>query len=115
MSGVTLDWNDVEVVAQVYNRARESLQSAGEALLEEANETVPREFGDLAESGAVKVMGNHLGNLRVKVGYTAPYALAQHEDTELQHTGQGRAKWLQLTLQEKHEDLFVKLGRKMSR
>ena len=110
-----INWEDAEVMAEYLDRARVGLRSVGEFIMEEANKTVPLEEGDLSASSATKVTGRHLGELKVRMGYTSPYALIQHEDTEMKHDGIGRAKWFQLTLQEQFGELLFKLGRKMSR
>jgi hypothetical protein len=74
-----------------------ALEDVGEFLLQAANTTVPHEEGTLEGSGTTST---DRAALRTVVTYDTPYALAQHEDPDLQHKGKGRAKWLELTFKE---------------
>lgn len=107
MSGVVVDWHGTEVAAATHERAVGALHEAGKFLLDAANETVPKETGALEASGQATVDED---NLRTAISYDEPYAVWQHEDTELRHEGEGRAKWLQLTMQERGEDALKVLA-----
>lgn len=71
------------------------LRQAAEYVLEEANRTVPLDEGPLQASGVTDVEGT-----TATVSYDTPYAVVQHEDVTLYHRGNGRAKWLEMTMQE---------------
>ena len=91
-----VDWSAARRHAIRLEKKRKSIVTAGgHALLDEANETVPKEEGDLEASGFVSVDDKG----EVVVGYSAPYALRQHE-VPMNHPGQGRWKWLEMTAKE---------------
>ena len=100
MSAITVTTRAVLNFDEARDRAERAARAAAERgagrLLELANETVPRDEGDLAASGSVEV--DDEGN--ATIGYSAPYAIRQHEDTSLGHGRGGRAKWLQLSAEE---------------
>jgi hypothetical protein len=79
------------------------VDDTAEALLTEANRTVPLEEGTLEGSGFVAV---DKANLVAVVAYDTPYAVRQHEDTRLRHKGKGRAKWLSRTFIERGRRTF---------
>lgn len=83
-------------------KAMAALMNAGEFLLQQANETIPFDTGDMARSG--KVTADPANN-RVVVSYDTPYAPAQHEDTRIEHRNGRRAKWLQKTLTEQADKI----------
>lgn len=93
---------------------RAALTDATEFLLEEANRTVPHEEGTLEGSGTagVKVQGDRMVGV---VSYDTPYAVRQHEDTRLRHTGKGRAKWLERTANEQRTRIGKFLAERMAR
>ena len=90
--------------AQFRAHAALILDDTAEALLTEANRTVPFEEGTLEGSGFSAIDRD---NLVAVVGYDTPYAVRQHEDTRLRHKGKGRAKWLSRTLTERGRRTFV--------
>lgn len=93
-----IDWRKARQLKEQVNRAvRNIVTEGGYELLDAANETVPRDEGDLEASGYVEVDSRG----EVEVGYSAPYALRQHE-VKMKHQGKGRWKWLELTAQERH-------------
>lgn len=110
MSGVRVNWHGEEVLFKTRSAAMKAFERTGEMLLEAADETVPTETGNLKGSGKVSLKTSGGAVTSVKIGYTEPYALIQHEDTEYKHTGTGRAKWLQLTLQEKREEALAMIA-----
>lgn len=75
-----------------------ALRAAGEHILEHANRTVPIEEGILQQSGTVDS-----DETQAVISYDTPYAVRQHEDVTLTHAAGRRAKWLELTLQERAE------------
>ena len=99
---VTVHWNGAAAEARMRAEAVGALNRAGKFILDKANETVPRLHGDLAESGRYEV---DFEALSVSVTYDSVYAMRQHEDTEFHHEGSGRAKWLQLTMQEQAPEI----------
>lgn len=91
-------WYGRQVSANVRAAGIRGLRLAAEHVLEEANRTVPLEEGTLMRSGTVSV-DERQGV--AAISYDTPYAIRQHEDTTLRHDPGRRAKWLQLTLQER--------------
>ena len=83
-----------EVLDHMREGAATGLTLATEAWLTEANLTVPHEEGTLERSGEASV---DEAALRGAVSYDTPYAVVQHEDMTLQHTGKGEPKWLETT------------------
>lgn len=89
-----------------FRQARERIleHSAGilddttEALLTEANRTVPIDDAILEGSGFVATDPKRLVSV---VAYDTPYAVRQHEDTRLRHRSGRRAKWLERTFRER--------------
>jgi hypothetical protein len=82
-----------------------SLQLGAEYLLTEALKTTPKEDGTLRASG--KVSGNRL-SVETAVSFDTPYAVRLHEHPEYNFQGNGRGKWLELTLNEE-QDQIIKL------
>ena len=76
--------------------AGEALGDAAEHLLEEANRTAPIEEAVLIGSGSTDRDG-----LEASVFYDTPYAARQHEETGWRHDSGRRAKWLELSMQER--------------
>jgi hypothetical protein len=98
MTGIgRVDWYGDRIVGLVHDHAAEVLGDAGEFLLEEANQTVPIEEGNLARSGSVDV---DRGELAATVSYDTPYAVRLHENPQYHFQHGRRGKWLQLTLPE---------------
>ena len=95
---VDVDWSHARKHAIDLERKIEKdvVTAGGHALLDAANETVPLETGALKDSGFVSV--DRTGE--VVVGYSAPYALRQHE-VKMKHAGKGRWKWLEQTAKER--------------
>lgn len=97
VKGIDVDWGRARKHARDLDAQKKNIVTAGgHALLDAANETVPREDDDLADSGHVAV--DERGD--VVVGYSAPYALRQHE-VKMNHQGKGRWKWLEMTARER--------------
>lgn len=94
---IRIDSYGDDVLRKVREEARSALRNAAEHVLEQANQTVPLEEGDLERSGDVDVDPD---GMRATVNYHSPYARKQHERLDFQHDGGRRAKWLELTVQE---------------
>lgn len=92
MSPATVKWSGGAVAQEMREAAADALEDACEALLTEANKTVPIEEGTLERSGSVSV--DRL-KLRGVVSYDTPYAVRQHEDTRIRHDEGRQAKWLE--------------------
>lgn len=91
-----------EVIAAKRSQAAKGLADAAEFGLEMSNRTVPVEEATLARSGSTSVDEE---KLIAVIAYDTPYARRQHEAVGNRHSGSGRAKWLELTLDEQSEAL----------
>ena len=96
-----VDWGALRKHSRKLEARENNIVTAGGyALLDAANETVPDDpatrAGDLKSTGFVSVDGRG----EVVVGYSAAYALRQHE-VPMEHQGRGRWKWLEKTAQER--------------
>lgn len=109
MSGWEVD-NRRLVSAQVRAALEDGVSDGVEFWLEHANRTVPLEEGTLERSGTASAEG-----LRGVVAYDTPYAARQHEDTTLSHDSGRRAKWLELTGQEKGKAILAHIAGKAKR
>lgn len=114
VKGIEVDWSLARQHERKVAAAERNIVSEGaHRLLDAANETVPDDpetrAGDLKASGFVEV-NRGTGPEAFVVGYSAPYALRQHEDSSLRHQGSGRWKWLQLTADERARDVGDKMA-----
>lgn len=102
---------------------KNSLRLMAGALYTEAEDTmteskatwVPVDLGTLKSTGHVELPVFEGQTVRVRLAYggpAAPYALKQHEDTTLQHPGQGRAKYLEGPVLERSKDLGARLAKR---
>lgn len=89
-TGFEIHLNVDKVKRATVKARKQALRRAGEHLLTEANKHVPHDEGALERSGTVDTDGR-----RAAVSYDTPYAVRQHEDTTLHHTGKGQSKWLE--------------------
>lgn len=108
-----------KVSAEIRGAAVRGVTDAAEELLTVAGDTVPHLLGTLERSGTVSV---DEAKIAAAVSYDTPYAVRQHEDTSLNHPDplhavdppisdpRGRAKWLQLALQENAPRLRNKIA-----
>ena len=96
-----------------------ALYARGEAImLESADNWVPVEWGTLRDTGFVDEPIYESGYVTVRLHYgggpAAAYAVIQHEDTTLNHPGQGQAKYLEgpvlESLQSFPEDFAMEFG-----
>lgn len=90
-------WTGEEVIRATTRDGARALFAGADFILEKGNETVPYLEGILEASGHVSVDEARLVGV---VSYDTPYAVKQHEDITLRHTGKRRARWLVLTMQE---------------
>jgi len=89
-------------IARVRAACASALSDAAEHILEEANRTVPIEEGVRARSGNPD---GDAGAGAAPVSHAAPCAARQHEETGWAHDPGRRAKWLELTLNERTADV----------
>ena len=95
-------WHGDLVDQRVREAAAQGLWEAAEHLLEYANRTVPIDEGMLQDSGQASI---DRSQLKAVVSYDTPYAVRQHEELTYQHAPGRRAKWLELSLEERREAL----------
>lgn len=76
-----------------------ALQALTEAVLAEANKTVPLEEGTLQRSGQAEAEGKE-----AQVSYDTPYAVVQHEDPHLRHDPGRRDHWLEQAVEERKSE-----------
>ncbi len=95
-----IEWRGRHVKAQLADSVEQALRDAGEVLLEEANQKVPFEEGNLARSGFVDVEPTS-----ATVSYDTPYAARLHENPQYHFQHGRRGKWLQLALQDQAQRL----------
>jgi len=96
--------NRRQALDDIHRAGVSALGDAAEGLLEHANRTVPIEEATLAGSGTVSV---DAANARAAVSYDTPYARRQHEELSWRHDSGRRAKWLELTWQERASATFA--------
>lgn len=94
---VRVDWFGDSAKSAYQLGAERGLMLATNHVLTEANRTVPWDQGPLERSGGVDTDGQSLTG---SVYYDTPYARRQHEELGWSHPKKGRAKWLELTVQE---------------
>jgi len=110
MSRTQFRWNGRFVSQRVRAAAVEGLRDAAEHLLEYANRTVPIEEGTLMRSGQADVNPE---TLEASVSYGTVYAVPQHENLHYKHDPGRRAKWLELSLNEREEPIKQYIARKI--
>ena len=108
MTEPRIEWHGREVKQSVRSAAGQALFDAAGYVREQANRTVPHQEGILQGSGGVEV-DESAGVAAVY--YDTPYAVAQHEQVDYQHSSGRRAKWLELTLQEQQRTVRDLLAR----
>lgn len=107
---MSVNWRGNEAKRAVRAAREDALFTAAGYLLEQANRTVPLEEGTLQSSGGVAVDGDEAA-----VFYDTLYSVTQHERTDYQHDEGRRAKWLELTLQERDRQVREILARGVGR
>lgn len=81
--------------AKVKTFTPKAMRDIGQDLLGKSVERAPVDTGDLRGSGFAEVNGNE-----TTVGFTAVYALRQHEELQYNHPQGGEAKYLENPLKE---------------
>lgn len=94
-----IDWsrlkiNDADIEA--------ALARAAQVILEESNNLAPKESGDLASTGSVKV--NRGGAKTVGIEYSSVYAHWIHEHLWFKHPHGGQAKFLETAMLTKGDE-----------
>ena len=97
---MAVQWFGQEAKTRTRAGAVDGLRTAAMFALTEANRTVPLDQGPLQRSGGTYV---DPAALEAIVYYNTPYAVRQHEELHYRHPKQGRAKWLELTVQEQRD------------
>ena len=106
----TFNWFGKEVSEDIRKKAIQANHRVGEAVLTEANKTVPHDEGTLEQSGTVSTDEE---SITTYIAYDTPYAVAVHEDTTMNFRGNGRAKWLELTIKEMSDKIEQYLAKEM--
>ncbi len=96
-------------LAKLDSKGLQAVQDAADVLLEEANRTVPLDKSPLQNSGDTVAEVTATG-WQSAVFYNTPYAVKQHEDVTLRHKPGRRARWLELTAQERQADIEQKIA-----
>lgn len=95
---MTLIWTgqiDLEAALQkVIDGARKGIEEAAEDVLNRSNDLIPTASGELRDSGTVTKESDDGVAISYGNNGSAPYAVAQHERTELRHDD-GQAKFLE--------------------
>ena len=103
-------WNSDPALKKYRDAAAKALTDEAKNLGKIANQTVPRDDNDLADS--LKVTRRQL---KARIAYTADHAVKQHEDRRLKHRNGKRAKWLELTLRDERPRIAERIARNMRR
>lgn len=91
---VTLEWHGSEVGRAVDAAAKRALKKAALDVQGRSAEEAPIEIGDL--KGNAGIDDSKLSTKKViRVGYSLPYALRQHEELDYNHPQGGNAKYLE--------------------
>lgn len=126
---MSVQWDADAVVRRIRQAAADGVFDAASHILEESNRVVPIEEATLLGSGTVtmrtgsaKATSTDTGQVSATgrpaidtrgpvavVSYDTPYAVVQHEDTELQHDPGREAKYLQRTINRRgrHVERFI--------
>lgn len=78
------------VQARIEGAVKRGLDDAADGILAEANRHAPIEEGDLSESGKTSQSGTSAA-----ISYDTPYAVKQHESTNLRHDPGRASKFLE--------------------
>ena len=108
-----MDWFGDKIQAKSKGAAGAAINEAGEALLTEANKTVPHDEGTLERSGTVET---DMDNLITAVGYDTPYAIRWHEAPPGSvnfSDPKARTKWLEKTSREMRDKIRDHVANKL--
>lgn len=93
MPDFDLKWFGDEFVARIEDAVRDGLVEIGTDLAGRSAEEAPVDKGDLRGNATVDV--SQAQKMIVRVGYSLPYALRQHEELNYNHPRGGKAKFLE--------------------
>lgn len=97
---MSFNWNGDKMSEEMHKKAGKVLHDVGEAILSEANKTVPHDTGALELSGTVET---NFKELITAIGYDTPYAVRWHEaepGSVSFRDPNARTKWLEKTCRE---------------
>jgi hypothetical protein len=90
------------------------LYQEGEHIVADAKENfVPVDLGALRDSGYVSLPATSGGRVSVEIGFggaSAEYAVIVHEDLDAQHPNGGQAKYLEVPMLQRTQDLAARLA-----
>ena len=89
-----LEWHGSEVSRNVTNAAQRALKKAALDLQGRSGEEAPIDKGDLRGNVAIDDSQLEIKNM-IRVGYSLPYAMRQHEELNYSHPRGGNAKFLE--------------------
>lgn len=89
---VKLTWHGDRAIEAIQEALKTALLTCGADLQRKSSEQAPKDTGDLRGNCAVD--DGDLDGLSVRVGYSLPYAMVQHERLDYHHTD-GKAKYLE--------------------
>ncbi len=99
--GTFLLWRGIEVQAGVAVTSQQAALEWAERVLDDANEHVPFDTGELMDTGAAQALqprgaGGRFasGDFEAVVSYDTPYAVHLHEHPEFDFQPPGEGKWL---------------------
>jgi hypothetical protein len=88
---VSLIWFGDQIKAQISEQVDRKLQACGQDLKQRSSDQAPVDTGDLRGNCAASEVRDH----ELRVGYSLPYALRQHEELGYRHPKGGKAKYLE--------------------
>lgn len=123
-----IEENLQNAVAEMKTTSRDGVIDAALFIATEAQKRAPIESGDLKNSAHVDLNGEVYASgeglemcgkipdiiAEVTIGFSAPYAAAQHEHTEFDHPLGGQAKYLESVLVENNARILAAIAGKMS-
>lgn len=110
---MSIEWRDTlsgglrEVLAKA-KRLDDDLYVGAKIVLDDSNERIPKESGNLARTGVRK--RDRGGNNTVAIEYGTPYARWIHEHLTFKHPTGGQAKFLETAMLVKGHDAINKAG-----
>ena len=113
MSKFSFRWYGKQVIPQVKEQALKAQHTVGEAMLTEANKTVPHDEGTLERSGSVDT--DYDAGVTY-VSYDTPYAVRWHEappGSVMFTDPRARVKWLEQTAREMSSQITKFMGEEM--
>lgn len=85
-----MEWRGEQIFGAIEDAVQEQLLRCAADLQSKSSEQAPIDKGDLRGNCAIDEQA-----LTVRVGYSVPYALRQHEELDYQHPKGGKAKYLE--------------------